>query len=205
MTLYTQALTYAINNIDSLCYFFEKEIEKRLDEKNYLTDCTYFVLSLSLENGQFVPCVTKLSNIKYQSAFNYNQIILTEDYLSNIKGDPDYAWQLKESFLESLDEIKDYDQQANQANTDQKGVIIAPETTESLSTILTKLGQDPNDIAEKYAKVDYETNKNVPSLQSLITYYQLVFDQPASIFTHSHSLETLNSLLPEFSISYKGE
>ena len=205
MTLYTQALTYAINNIASLCYFFEKEIEKRLDEKNYLTDCTYFVLSLSLENGQFVPCVTKLSNIKYQSAFNYNQIILTEDYLSNIKGDPDYAWQLKESFLESLDEIKDYDQQANQANTDQKGVIIAPETTESLSTILTKLGQDPNDIAEKYAKVDYETNKNVPSLQSLITYYQLVFDQPASIFTHSHSLETLNSLLPEFSISYKGE
>lgn len=46
MTLYTQALTYAINNIDSLCYFFEKEIEKRLNEKNYLTDCTYFVLVL---------------------------------------------------------------------------------------------------------------------------------------------------------------
>jgi hypothetical protein len=205
MTLYTQALTYAINNIDNLCYYFEKEIEKRLNEKNYLTDCTYFVLSLSLENGQFVPSVTKLSNIKYQSAFNYNRIILTEDYLKNIKGDPDYAWQLKESFLDSLDEIKNYDQEANQANTEQKGFIITPETTESLSTILTKLGQDPNDIAKRYAEVDYETNKNVPSLQSLITYYQLVFDQPASIFTHNHSLETLNNLLPEFSISYKGE
>ena len=65
MTLYTQALTYALNNINSLCYFFEKEIEKHLDEKNYLTDCTYFVLSLSLKNSQFVPSVTKLSNIKY--------------------------------------------------------------------------------------------------------------------------------------------
>lgn len=120
MTLYTQALTYAINNIHNLCYYFEKEIEKRLDEKNYLTDHTYFVLSLSLENGQFVPSVTKLSNIKYQSVFNYNQIILIEDYLENIKGDPDYAWQLKESFLNSLDEIKEIDQQADQADTNQK-------------------------------------------------------------------------------------
>lgn len=205
MTLYTQALTYAINNIDSLCYFFEKEIKKRLDEKNYLTDCTYFVLSLSLENGQFVPCVTKLSNIKYQSAFNYNQIILIEDYLENIKGDPDYAWQLKESFLDSLNKIKEIDQEADHANTDQKGVIITPETTESLSTILTKLGQDPVDIADEYAKIDYNSNKEAPSLRSLIDYYQLVFDQPAPIFTFNHSLETLNSLLPEFSISYKGE
>lgn len=205
MTLYTQALTYAINNIDSLCYFFEKEIEKRLNEKNYLTDCTYFVLSLSLENGQFVPCVTKLSNIKYQSAFNYNQIILTEDYLSNIKDDPDYAWQLKESFLESLDEIKNYDQQADQADTNQKGTTITSDTTESLSNILTKLGQDPDDIAKKYAKTDYETNKNVPSLQSLTTYYQLIFDQPASIFARMHSLKTLNDLLPTLSISYKGD
>ena len=205
MTLYTQALTYAINNIDNLCYFFEKEIEKRLNEKNYLTDCTYFVLSLSLENGQFVPCVTKLSNIKYQSTFNYNQIILIEDYLKNIKGDPDYAWQLKESFLESLDEIKEIDQEADHANTDQKGVIITPKTTESLSTILTKLGQDPVDIADEYAKIDYNSNKETPSLRSLIDYYQLIFDQPAPIFTYNHSLETLNSLLPEFSISYKGE
>lgn len=205
MTLYTQALTYAINNIDSLCYFFEKEIEKRLDEKNYLTDCTYFVLSLSLENGQFVPCVTKLSNIKYQSAFNYNQIILTEDYLENIKGDPDYAWQLKESFLNSLDEIKDYDQQADQADTDQKGIIITPETTESIATILTKLGQDPDAIAKQYAKADYNANENAPSLESLITYYQLVFTLSAPVFIYNHSLETLNSLLPEFSISYKEE
>lgn len=205
MTLYTQALTYAINNIDNLCYYFETEIEKHLDEKNYLTDCTYFVLSLSLENGQFVPCVTKLSNIKYQSSFNYNQIILIEDYLKNIKGDPDYAWQLKESFLESLDEIKKIDQEADHANTNQKGIIITPETTENLSTMLTKLGRDPYDIAEKYANVDYEANKNVPSLQSLITYYQLIFDQPASIFARTHSLKTLDDLLPELSIGYKGE
>lgn len=205
MTLYTQALTYAINNINNLCYYFETEIEKQLEEKTHLTDCTYFTLSLSLENNRFIPHVIKLSDTEYPSIFNYNRIILTEDYLSNIKGDSDYAWQLKESFLESLDEIKDYDQQADQANTDQKGVIITPETTESLSNILTKLGQDPNNIAKRYAEVDYKTNKNVPSLQSLITYYQLVFDQPASIFTYNHSLGTLNSLLPEFSISYKGE
>ena len=205
MTLYTQALTYALNNINSLCYFFEKEIEKRLDEKNYLTDCTYFVLSLSLKNGQFVPSVTKLSNIKYQSAFNYNQIILIEDYLKNIKGDPDYAWQLKDSFLQSLDDIKKLDQKADQADTNQKGTIITTDTTESLSDILTKLGRDPYDIAEKYANVDYEANKNVPSLQSLITYYQLIFDQPASIFARTHSLKTLNDLLPELSIGYKGE
>lgn len=205
MTLYTQALTYAINNIDNLCYYFEKEIEKHLDEKNYLTDCTYFVLSLSLENSQFVPSVTKLSNIKYQSAFNYNQIILIEDYLKNIKGDPDYAWQLKESFLDSLNEIKNYDQEADQANTEQKGFIITPETTESIDTILKKLNQDPNDIAEKYAKVDHNTNENAPSLDSLITYYQLVFSLAAPVFIYNHSLETLNSLLPEFSISYKGE
>ena len=205
MTLYTQALTYAINNIDNLCYYFEKEIEKRLDEKNYLTDHTYFVLSLSLENGQFVPSVTKLSNIKYQSVFNYNQIILIEDYLENIKGDPDYAWQLKESFLNSLDEIKEIDQQADQADTKQKGTTITSDTTESLSSILIKLGQNPDAIAKKYAKTDYETNKNVPSLQSLITYYQLIFDQPASIFARTHSLKTLNDLLPELSISYKRE
>lgn len=205
MTLYTQALTYAINNIDNLCYFFETEIEKRLDEKNYLTDHTYFVLSLSLENGQFVPSVTKLSNIKYQSVFNYNQIILIEDYLENIKGDPDYAWQLKESFLESLDEIKEIDQEADQADTNQKGTTITSDTTESLSSILTKLGQNPDNIAKKYAKIDYETNKNVPSLQSLITYYQLIFNQPASIFARTHSLKTLNDLLPELSISYNGE
>ena len=205
MTLYTQALTYAINNIDNLCYYFEKEIEKRLDEKNYLTDCTYFVLSLSLKNGQFVPSVTKLSNIKYQSAFNYNQIILIEDYLKNIKGDPDYAWQLKENFLESLDEIKEIDQQADQADTNQKGTTITSDTTESLSSILIKLGQNPDAIAKKYAKTDYETNKNVPSLQSLINYYQLIFDQPASIFARTHSLKTLNDLLPELSISYKRE
>ena len=205
MTLYTQALTYAINNIDSLCYYFETEIEKQLKEKTHLTDCTYFTLSLSLENNQFVPNVIQLGDAEYQSAFNYNQIILTEDYLSNIKGDPDYAWQLKESFLEYLDEIKELDQKADQANTDQKGVIITPETTESLATILTKLGQDPVNIADEYAKIDFNSNKNTPSLQSLITYYQLVFDQPAPIFTFNHSLETLNSLLPEFSISYKGE
>lgn len=205
MTLYTQALTYAINNIDNLCYFFETEIEKRLDEKNYLTDHTYFILSLSLENGQFVPSVTKLSNIKYQSVFNYNQIILIEDYLENIKGDPDYAWQLKESFLESLDEIKEIDQEADQADTNQKGTTITSDTTESLSSILTKLGQNPDNIAKKYAKIDYETNKNVPSLQSLITYYQLIFNQPASIFARTHSLKTLNDLLPELSISYNGE
>lgn len=205
MTLYTQALTYAINNIDNLCYFFETEIEKRLDEKNYLTDHTYFVLSLSLENGQFVPSVTKLSNIKYQSVFNYNQIILIEDYLENIKGDPDYAWQLKESFLESLDEIKEIDQEADQTDTNQKGTTITSDTTESLSSILTKLGQNPDNIAKKYAKIDYETNKNVPSLQSLITYYQLIFNQPASIFARTHSLKTLNDLLPELSISYNGE
>lgn len=205
MTLYTQALTYAINNIDSLCYYFETEIEKHLKEKTYLTDCTYFTLSLSLENSRFVPHVIKLSDTEYPSIFNYNRIILTKDYLSNIKGDPDYAWQLKESFLESLDEIKDYDQEADQANTDQKGVIITPETTESLSDILTKLGRDPHDIAEKYANVDYEANKNVPSLQSLITYYQLIFDQPASIFARAHSLKTLNDLLPELIISYKGD
>lgn len=205
MTLYTQALTYAINNIDSLCYYFETEIEKQLEEKTHLTDCTYFTLSLSLENSRFVPHVIKLSDTEYQSAFNYNQIILTEDYLSNIKGDPDYAWQLKESFLESLDEIKNYNQQADQADTDQKGVIITSDTTESLSSILTKLGQDPDDIAKKYAKIDYETNKNVPSLQSLITYYQLIFDQPASIFARTHSLKTLNDLLPELSIGYKGK
>lgn len=205
MTLYTQALTYAINNIDNLCYYFEKEIEKRLDEKNYLTDHTYFVLSLSLENGQFVPSVTKLSNIKYQSVFNYNQIILIEDYLENIKGDPDYAWQLKESFLNSLDEIKEIDQQADQADTNQKGTTITSDTTESLSSILIKLGQNPDAITKKYAKTDYETNKNVPSLQSLITYYQLIFDQPASIFARTHSLKTLNDLLPELSISYKGD
>lgn len=205
MTLYTQALTYAINNIDNLCYYFETEIKKQLEEKTYLTDCTYFTLGLSLEDNQFVPHVTELGDIEHQSVFNYNQIILTEDYLSNIKGDPDYAWQLKDSFLQSLDDIKELDQEADQASTDQKGVIITPETTESLSNILTKLNQDPDNIAKQYANVDYETNKNVPSLQSLITYYQLVFDQPASIFTHNHSLETLNSLLPEFSISYKGE
>lgn len=205
MTLYTQALTYAINNINSLCYFFEKEIEKQLEEKTHLTDCTYFTLSLSLENSRFIPHVIKLSDTKYQSTFNYNQIILTEDYLSNIKGDPDYAWQLKESFLNSLDEIKDYDQEADQADTNQKGTTITTDTTESLSDILTKLGRDHYDIAEKYANVDYEANKNAPSLQSLITYYQLIFDQPASIFARTHSLKTLNDLLPELSIGYKGE
>lgn len=204
MTLYTQALTYTINNIDNLCYYFETEIEKQL-EKKHLTDRTYFTLSLSLENSRFVPHVTKLGDTEYQSAFNYNRIILTEDYLSNIKGDPDYAWQLKESFLNSLDEIKDYDQEADQADTNQKGTTITTDTTESLSDILTKLGRDPYDIAEKYANVDYEANKNVPSLQSLITYYQLIFDQPASIFARTHSLKTLNDLLPELSISYKGE
>ena len=205
MTLYTQALTYAINNIDNLCYFFETEIKKQLEEKTHLTDCTYFTLSLSLENSRFIPHVIKLSDTEYPSIFNYNRIILTEDYLSNIKDDPDYAWQLKESFLNSLDEIKDYDQQADQADTDQKGIIITPETTESLSDILTKLGRDPYDIAEKYANVDYEANENAPSLESLITYYQLVFSLAAPVFIYNHSLETLNSLLPEFSISYKGE
>jgi len=205
MTIYTQALTYAINNIDNLCYYFETEIEKQLEEKKHLTDCTYFTLSLSLENSRFVPHVTRLGDTEYQSAFNYNQIILTDDYLSNIKGDPDYAWQLKESFLNSLDEIKNYDQEADQADTDQKGTTITTDTTESLSDILTKLGRDPYDIAEKYANVDYEANKNVPSLQSLITYYQLIFDQPASIFARTHSLKTLNDLLPELSIGYKGE
>ena len=205
MTLYTQVLTYAINNIDNLCYYFETEIEKQLEEKTHLTDCTYFTLSLSLENSRFVPHVIKLSGTEYPSIFNYNRIILTEDYLSNIKGDPDYAWQLKESFLDSLDEIKDYDQQADQADTDQKGTTITTDTTESLSNILTKLGRDPYDIAEKYANVDYEANKNVPSLQSLITYYQLIFDQPASIFARTHSLKTLNDLLPELNIGYKGD
>lgn len=205
MTLYTQALTYAINNIDNLCYYFETEIEKQLEKKTHLTDCTYFTLSLSLENSRFVPHVIKLSDTEYPSISNYNRIILTEDYLSNIKGDPDYAWQLKESFLESLDEIKDYDQQADQADTDQKGIIITPETTDSIDTILKKLGQDPNDIAEQYTKVDYDANENAPSLESLITYYQLVFSLAAPIFIYNHSLETLNSLLPEFSISYKGE
>ena len=205
MTLYTQALTYAINNIDNLCYFFETEIEKQLEKKTHLTDCTYFTLSLSLENSRFVPHVIKLSDTEYPSIFNYNRIILTEDYLSNIKGDPDYTWQLKESFLGSLDEIKDYDQQADQADTNQKGTTITSDTTESLSSILTKLGQNPDDIAKKYAKIDYETNKNVPSLQSLITYYQLIFDQPASIFARTHSLKTLNDRLPELSIGYKGE
>lgn len=205
MTLYTQALTYAINNIDSLCYYFETEIEKQLEKKTHLTDYTYFVLALSLENNHFVPQVTESGDTEYQSTFNYNQIILTEDYLSNIKGDSDYAWQLKESFLESLDEIKDYDQQADQANTDQKGIIITPETTESIDTILKKLGQDPNSIAKQYAKVDYDTNENTPSLESLITYYQLVFSLAAPVFIYNHSLETLNSLLPEFSISYKGD
>lgn len=205
MTLYTQALTYAINNIDNLCYYFETEIEKQLEKKTHLTDCTYFTLSLSLENSRFVPHVIKLSDTEYPSISNYNRIILTEDYLSNIKGDPDYAWQLKESFLESLDEIKDYDQQADQADTNQKGTTITSDTTESLSSILTKLDQNPDDIAKKYAKIDYETNKNVPSLQSLITYYQLIFNQPASIFARTHSLKTLNDLLPELSISYNGE
>ena len=205
MTLYTQALIYAINNIDNLCYYFETEIEKQLEKKTHLTDCTYFTLSLSLENSRFVPHVIKLSDTEYPSIFNYNRIILTEDYLSNIKGDPDYAWQLKESFLESLDEIKDYDQQADQADTDQKGIIITPETTESIDTILKKLGQDPNDIAEQYDKIDHNTNENAPSLESLITYYQLVFSLAAPVFIYNHSLETLNSLLPEFSISYKGE
>lgn len=33
MTLYTQALIYAINNIDNLCYYFETEIEKQLEKK----------------------------------------------------------------------------------------------------------------------------------------------------------------------------
>lgn len=207
MTLYTQALTYAINNIDNLCYYFETEIEKHLKEKTYLTDCSYFTLSLSLNcnNNHFVPQVTESGDTEYQSTFNYNQIILIEDYLKNIKDDPDYAWQLKESFLDSLDEIKEYDQQANQTDTDQKGIIITPETTDNINTILKKLGQNPNDIAEKYANVDYEANKNVPSLQSLITYYQLIFDQPASIFARTHSLKTLNDLLPELIISYKGE
>lgn len=205
MTLYTQDLTYAINNIDNLCYYFETEIEKQLEKKTHLTDCTYFTLSLSLENSRFVPHVIKLSDTEYPSISNYNRIILTEDYLSNIKGNPDYAWQLKESFLESLDEIKDYDQQADQADTDQKGIIITPETTDSIDTILKKLGQDPNDIAEQYAKVDYDANENAPSLESLITYYQLVFSLAAPVFIYNHSLETLNSLLPEFSISYKGE
>lgn len=205
MTLYTQALTYAINNIDNLCYYFETEIKKHLEKNKHLTDCTYFTLALSLEDDRFVPQVTKLGDTEYQSAFNYNQIILTEDYLSNIKDDPDYAWQLKESFLESLDEIKNYDQQADQADTNQKGTTITSDTTESLSNILTKLGQDPDDIAKKYAKTDYETNKNVPSLQSLTTYYQLIFDQPASIFARTHSLKTLNDLLPTLSISYKGD
>lgn len=205
MTLYTQALTYAINNIDNLCYFFETEIKKHLKEKTYLTDCTYFTLGLSLENSQVVPQVIEADKTEMSATFNYNRIILTEDYLKNIKDDPDYAWQLKESFLDSLDEIKDYDQQTDQADTDQKGIIITPETTESLSDILTKLGQNPDDIAKKYAKIDYETNKNVPSLQSLITYYQLIFSLAAPVFIYNHSLETLNSLLPEFSISYKGE
>lgn len=205
MPLYTQALTYAINNIDNLCYFFETEIEKNLKEKTYLTDCTYFTLGLSLENSQFVPQVIEADKTEMPATFNYNRIILTEDYLKNIKDDPDYAWQLKESFLESLDEIKEIDQQADQADTNQKGTTITSDTTESLSSSLTKLGQNPDAIAKKYAKTDYETNKNVPSLQSLITYYQLIFDQPASIFARTHSLKTLDDLLPELSISYKGK
>lgn len=205
MTLYTQALTYAINNIDNLCYYFETEIEKHLKEKTYLTDCTYFTLGLSLKDNRFVPHVVETDKTEMPGTFNYNRIILTEDYLSNIKGDPDYAWQLKESFLDSLNEIKEYDQLADQADTDQKGVIITPETTESIDTILKKLGQDPNSIAKQYAKVDYDTNENTPSLESLITYYQLVFSLAAPVFIYNHSLETLNSLLPEFSISYKGE
>lgn len=205
MTLYTQALTYAINNIDNLCYFFETEIEKHLKEKTYLTDCTYFTLGSSLENSQFVPHVTEADKTEMPATFNYNKSILTEDYLKNIKDDPDYAWQLKESFLESLDEIKEIDQEADHANTDQKGIIITPETTESIDTILKKLDQDPNDIAEQYAKIDHNTNENAPSLESLITYYQLVFSLAAPVFIYNHSLETLNTLLPEFSISYKGE
>lgn len=205
MTLYTQALTYAINNIDNLCYFFETEIEKHLKEKTYLTDCTYFTLGLSLENSQFVPHVIEADKTEMPATFNYNKIILTEDYLKNIKDDPDYAWQLKESFLESLDEIKEIDQEADHANTDQKGIIITPETTESIDTILKKLDQDPNSIAEQYAKIDHNTNENAPSLELLITYYQLVFSLAAPVFIYNHSLETLNSLLPEFSISYKGE
>ena len=205
MTLYTQALTYAINNIDNLCYFFETEIEKHLKEKTYLTDCTYFTLGLSLENSQFVPHVIEADKTEMPATFNYNKIILTEDYLKNIKDDPDYTWQLKESFLESLDEIKEIDQEADHANTNQKGIIITPETTESIDTILKKLDQDPNSIAEQYAKIDHNTNENAPSLESLITYYQLVFSLAAPVFIYNHSLETLNSLLPEFSISYKGE
>lgn len=205
MTLYTQALTYAINNIDNLCYYFETEIEKQLEEKTHLTDCTYFTLSLSLENSRFIPHVIETDKTEMPGTFNYNRIILTEDYLSNIKGDPDYAWQLKESFLNSLDEIKNYDQEADQTNTNQKGTTITSDTTESIDTILKKLGQDPNSIAKQYAKVDYDTNENTPSLESLITYYQLVFSLAAPVFIYNHSLETLNSLLPEFSISYKGE
>ena len=77
MTLYTQALTYAINNIDNLCYYFETEIEKQLEKKTHLTDCTYFTLSLSLENSRFVPHVIKLSDTEYPSISNYNRIILT--------------------------------------------------------------------------------------------------------------------------------
>lgn len=205
MTLYTQALTYAINNIDNLCYFFETEIEKHLKEKTYLTDCTYFTLGLNLKDNRFVPHVVETDKTEMPATFNYNKIILTEDYLKNIKGDPDYTWQLKESFLESLDEIKEIDQQADQADTNKKGTTITSDTTESLSSILIKLGQNPDAIAKKYAKTDYETNKNVPSLQSLITYYQLIFDQPASIFARTHSLKTLDDLLPELSISYKGK
>lgn len=85
MTLYTQALTYAINNIDNLCYYFETEIEKHLEEKTYLTDCTYFTLGLSLKDNQFVPHVIEADETEMPGTFNYNRIILTEDYLKNIK------------------------------------------------------------------------------------------------------------------------
>ena len=82
MTLYTQALTYAINNIDNLCYYFETEIEKQLENKGHLTDCSYFTLSLSLNcnNNHFVPQVTKSGDTEYPSIFNYNRIIRNNFY-----------------------------------------------------------------------------------------------------------------------------
>lgn len=82
MTLYTQALTYAINNIDNLCYYFETEIEKQLENKQHLTDCSYFTLSLSLNcnNNHFVPQVTESGDTEYPSIFNYNRIIRNNFY-----------------------------------------------------------------------------------------------------------------------------
>ena len=111
MSLYTQALRFAIANTDSIVQKAHDLMAFANKAEGLDPETTAYYVSLELENNHFK--VTVRTGPAHEFVYDYGTINIDYTTQTAIENDPDYAIQLKDALERALETIETSDRAAD--------------------------------------------------------------------------------------------